>query len=183
MTNFLIIHNFGATEVTEYNVAYKLFNVPYMLWITIVTPVWAAVTDAVAKNDFAWIRGAVKKYLQVFVLFLSGTIILLLISGPLYRIWLGDTVSVSFEMSAWVMVFIITLMYGTIFVHILDGAGILKFQSIACIIAPFVFLGLCFLFIRLGWGVKSIVIASILANFNGWLLAPAQCYSFLKKHA
>lgn len=183
MTNFLIIHNFGATEVTEYNVAYKLFNVPYMLWITIVTPVWAAVTDAVAKNDFAWIRGAVKKYLQVFVLFLSGTILLLLISGPLYRIWLGDTVSVSFEMSAWVMVFIITLMYGTIFVHILDGAGILKFQSIACIIAPFVFLGLCFLFIRLGWGVKSIVIASILANFNGWLLAPAQCYSFLKKHA
>ena len=80
------------------------------------------------------------------------------------------------------MIYIMTLMFGTVFVHILDGAGILKAQTIACTVAPFIFLGLCFLFIHLGWGVKSIIIASILANFNGWLLAPAQCIVFLKKH-
>lgn len=182
MTNFLIIHNFGATEVTEYNVAYKLFNVPFMLWTTIVTPVWAAVTDAVAKNDYSWIKTTLKKYMTLFVVFFAGTILILLLSGPLYDIWVGDTVKVPFNMSLWVMIYIMTLMFGTVFVHILDGAGILKVQTIACTVAPLIFLGLCFLFIHLGWGVKSIIIASILANFNGWLLAPAQCIVFLKKH-
>lgn len=182
LTNFLIIHNFGATEVTEYNVAYKLFNVPYMLWITIVTPVWAAVTDAVARNDFDWIRRAVKKYLLLFVVFAVGTILLLLISGPVYKIWVGDVVSIPFRLTLWMTVYIISLMFGTIFVHVLDGAGVLKLQTLACLISPFVFLGLCFLFIRLGWGVESLLIASILANFNALLLAPAQCFVLLKKH-
>ena len=182
MTNFLIIRHFGATEVTEYNIAYKLFNVPYMFWATLVIPVWAAVTDAIAKNDFAWIKSTVKKYMLLFAVFLAGTVLLLVFSGPVYRVWIGDSVTVPFQLSLWVMAFMVSLMFGSVFVHILDGAGILKVQTVACVIGPVLFLLLCHLFIRSGWGVHSILIASILANFNGWILAPLQCYFFLKKH-
>ncbi len=182
MTNFLIIHYFGATEVTEYNVASKFFNVPYMFWVTIITPLWAAVTDAVTKGDYDWIRNAVRKYLFLFIFFLSGTVLMLVLSGPFYKLWVGDAVTVPFQVSLWVMIFNLTLMYGSVFVHVLDGAGVLKIQTVACIVSPLVFLGLCFLFIHAGWGVKSILIASVIANFNGWLLAPVQCLFYLKKH-
>ncbi|MBQ7622319.1 MAG: hypothetical protein IJS66_01085 [Bacteroidales bacterium] len=180
MTNFLIIHYFGATEVTEYNIAYKYFNVPYMFWVTMLTPVWAAVTDAVAKKDLPWVRGAVKKYLLLFVVFVAGTLLMLALSGPLYKLWVGDMVSVPFEVSLWVMLFNLAMMYGSIFVNVLNGAGILKVQTIASLVSPLVFLGTCFLLIGWGWGVKSVLIASIVANFNGLLLAPVQCCRFLK---
>lgn len=181
MTNFLIIRYFGATEVTEYNIAYKYFNIPYMFWMTMLTPVWAAVTDAIAKNDYPWVKGAVKKYLLLFLIFLAGTLLMLVLSQHLYRLWVGDSVIVPFQVSLWVMVFNLAMMFGSIFVNVLNGAGILRVQAIACIISPFVFLGFCFLFIRMGWGVKSILIASILANFNGLLFAPVQCWNLLRK--
>ncbi len=181
MTNFLIIRYFGATEVTEYNIAYKYFNIPYMFWMTMLTPVWAAVTDAIAKNDYPWVKGAVKKYLLLFLVFLAVTLLMLVLSQPLYRLWVGDSVIVPFQVSLWVMVFNLAMMFGSIFVNVLNGAGILRVQAIACIISPFVFLGFCFLFIRMGWGVKSILIASILANFNGLLFAPVQCWNLLRK--
>lgn len=182
MTNFLIIHYFGATEVTEYNIAYKYFNVPYMLWVIMLTPLWASVTDAIAKDDFPWVKGAVKKYLLLFVVFLSFTLLMFAVSSPAYRIWIGDSVSVPADMSLWVMVFNLSMMYGAIFVNVLNGAGILKVQTIASLVSPFVFLGACYLFIKLGWGVKSVLIASVISNFNGLLLAPVQCFRLIHNH-
>lgn len=180
MTNFLIIHFFGANEVTEYNIAYKYFNVPYLLWAIVVTPVWAAVTDALANNDLAWVRKTVKKYMSIFLLFVAGTLLMLVLSEPLYKLWVGDSVSVPFTISLWVMILNLSLMYATVFVNVLNGAGILKVQTIACLISPGLYLLLCYLFIHLGWGVKSILVASIIANFNGILLAPIQCFLLLK---
>ena len=179
MTNFLIIHFFGATEVTEYNIAYKYFNVPYLMWATVVTPVWAAVTDALAKNELAWVRKTVNKYLLVLLLFVAVTLLMLALSEPLYRLWVGDAVSVPFSVSLWVMLLNLSLMYATVFVNVLNGAGILKVQTIACLISPFVYIGSCLLFIKLGWGVKSVLVASIISNFNGIILAPIQCYRLL----
>lgn len=182
MTNFLIIHYFGATEVTEYNIAYKYFNVPYMLWVTMLTPLWASVTDAIAKNDYPWVKGAVKKYLLLFIVFLAGTLLMFAVSSPLYRLWVGDSVSVPADMSLWVMVFNLSMMYGAIFVNVLNGAGILKVQTITSLVSPFVFLGACYLFIKLGWGVKSVLIASVISNFNGLLFAPVQCFRLIHNH-
>lgn len=179
MTNFLIIHYFGATEVTEYNIAYKYFNVPYMIWGIILAPVWVAVTDAITKNDFLWIKNSLKKYLILFCVFIAGTVLMLAVSDPLYHLWMGDKVDIPFSISLWVMIFNLTMMFGSLFVNILNGAGILNIQTVACIISPLVFLGCCFLFIHIGWGVKSILISSIIANFNGLILAPIQCYRFL----
>jgi O-antigen/teichoic acid export membrane protein len=180
MTNFLIIRHFGPTEVTAYNISYKYFNVPYMFWVTMITPIWAAVTDAISRGEMDWVRNMVQKYMLLFLVFLSGSLLMLAISSPLYRLWVGDSVYIPFELSLWVMIFNLTMMFGAVFVNVLNGAGILKVQTIACILSPFLFLGLCMLFIRLGWGVKSILVASVISNFNGLLLAPIQCAWLLK---
>ena len=180
MTNFLIIRHFGPTEVTAYNIAYKYFNVPYMFWVTMITPVWAAVTDAIARGELDWVRNMVRKYMLLYLVFFAGSLFMLALSSPLYRLWVGDSVDVPHEVSLWVMIFNLSMMFGTVFVNVLNGAGILKVQTIACVVSPFLFLGLCMLFIRMGWGVKAILIASVISNFNGLLLAPVQCARLLK---
>jgi len=123
----------------------------------------------------------VRKYLMLFLLFAAGSLLMLMLSSPVYKLWVGDSVSIPFDVSLWVMLFNLAMMFGSIFVNVLNGAGILKLQTLACLVSPLLFLGLCMLFIRLGWGVKSILIASVAANFNGLLLAPVQCAHFLKK--
>lgn len=180
MTNFLIIRYFGPTDVTGYNIAYKYFSVPYMFWVTMLTPVWAAVTDALARGELPWVANVVRKYLLLFLVFLAGSLLMLALASPIYNLWVGDSVSVPFEVSLWVMIFNLAMMFGSVFVNVLNGAGILKVQTVACILSPLVFLGCCMLFINLGWGVKSILIASVISNFNGLLLAPVQYAKLIK---
>ena len=60
------------------------------------TPVWVAVTDAVAKKDFDWILNMKKKYLRVLFLFVITGVFMLIVSNYVYDIWVGDKVSIPF---------------------------------------------------------------------------------------
>lgn len=183
MVNFLIMRYFGAEDVTAYNIAYKYFNIAFMVWGILTVPIWAAVTDAVTKGDYAWIRKTVNKYLKILFLFTAASVVMLILSPFAYQIWVGDSVSVAFGISLWVMLYNIAMMFSNIFVSVLNGASILKTQTIACIISPIVFLAVCMFLISEGFKVESIMIAAIIANFNGLILAPIQYKIFIKnKH-
>lgn len=174
MVNFLIIRHFGPSEVTSYNIAHKYFNVLYMLWGIVITPLWAAVTDAFAKKDFSWVKRARSKYARVMCLMLGSGVLMLAISPLVYRIWVGQSVSISFALSFWVFLYTAVMIYGSLYVNILNGAGVLKTQTIICCISPLVFLASVKVLTSFGVGASSIIIASIVANFNGFVVAPIQ---------
>ena len=180
LVNFIIIRNYGAEDVTEYNVAYKYFSILTMLWNILLTPIWSAVTDAMAKNDITWVKNAKKKFIKISLVFYALGIVMLLLSNPIYNIWVGDSVTVHFELSFWLLIYSAVSIFGSLYVSILNGAGQLNVQAVACVISPFVFLGLSYFLIGQQVGVHSIVIASVLSNFNAYLLAPIQCNMLLK---
>ena len=151
-----------------------------MVWGIVITPLWSAVTDAVSNNDYKWIGDSLKNYLKLFLLVIVGAPIMLLLSQFVYRIWIGDMVQIDINLSFWVMSYNIVVMFSSIFVNILNGAGILKVQTISSLISPTVFLGVAYLLYIMGMGVPSILIAGIIANFNGFLLAPIQCVKLLR---
>lgn len=180
MTNFLIIRYFGATSVTEYNIAYKYFSVLTMIWGIFTTPIWAAVTDASAKNDFGWIKRTIQKFMKLLIVFTLGGLVMLVISPFAYHIWIGNKVSIDFLLSAAVLIYCLATMISGIFVAVVNGSGKLKVQMYACVVSPIIYLGIFFLCASyLNIGVYSIIIASIIANYNGLILAPIQCRKML----
>ena len=48
--NIIISRNLGPIAVTQYNVAYKYYNVLNMASVIILTPFWSAFTDAYVKG-------------------------------------------------------------------------------------------------------------------------------------
>lgn len=181
MINFLILRYYGATEVASYNISFKYFNILMMLWGILTSPLWVAVADAIAKKEFDWIRNTQKKYLKVYLLFMIGGIFMLLISKHIYIFWIGDKVDISYELSFWVLLYNLAMMLGSIFVLVINGSGKLKIQTYASIISPFIFLIFCWLFIKIDLPIYGILIAAIISNFNGLILAPIQCYRMLRK--
>ena len=102
---------------------------------------------------------------------------LMLFAAPTaYDLWIGDKVSVSFGLSLWNMIYFLVLMFGGIYVSILNGVGLLRVQTIASLISPVVFLVVCYALIQHGYAVYSVLVAAVVANFNGYLLAPIQFY-------
>lgn len=180
MINFLIMRYYGASEVTEYNIAFKYFSILTMVWGILTTPIWAAVTDAMTKGEWTWIKNVQTKYLKVFSLFFLLGIVMLCVSTWVYDMWIGGDVAIPFDLSLAVLIYNMVMMYGGIFVAVVNGSGQLKIQTYASIMSPFVFIGTFFLFSRvLNIGIISIIIAAIVSNFNGLVLAPIQCKKML----
>ena len=176
MVNFLILRYYGASEVTSYNIAFKYFNIITMIWGILTSPLWVAVTDAIAKNDYNWIFNTQKKYLKIYSFFILIGFIMLLISSYIYALWIGEKVIVPFGLSLWVLIYNLSMMLASLFVLVLNGSGILKLQTYASIFSPLIFIISCYIFISNDFPLYGILISAILSNFNGLIIAPIQCY-------
>lgn len=180
MINFLILRYYGPSEVSAYNIGFKYFQILTMIWGILTTPIWVAVTDAISKNDFKWIKQTQRKYLKIYIMFLIIGIIMLFVSEYVYSFWVGTKVIISFNLSLWILLYNLTLMFGSIFVSIINGTGEIKIQTYASLISPLVFLLCCWQFIQMNLPIYFILIAAIISNFNGLILAPIQCFNMFK---
>ena len=180
--NILIARLYSMGEVTQYNIAYKYFNVLYMFFMILLQPFWSAVTDAYAKGDYDWIKSMVRKYLKVVALIAVGGLLMLVLSDFVYKVWIGGAVQIPFSLSTWMMVYFVTTIFGAVFVYFVNGIGALRIQYYSSLVSPLLFFALVMLMCKWGgMGMYAILIASVVANFNGLLLAPMQYYKILIK--
>ena len=180
-TSFLIAHYFDVTQVTAYNIAYKYFYVLQMVFTIVTAPLWSSVTDSYSRGDEAWIRNVVNKYLYLLLAFVVTALLMLVFSDTIYDLWIGkNRLHISFNISLMCCLFVISSMFATIFVSVLNGIGALKIQIVSSFIAPFVFIVLALFFImKLHTGAEGILLASILSNAFGVVIAPIQYYKVL----
>jgi len=181
--NIIISRNFGPADVTDYNIVYKYFGILNMAFMIFITPFWSASTEAFLNHDIEWIRKGIKKYNLLNILFVLAGVFMLLLSDYIYTLWLGEgTVNINFSLSLWGFIYFSVMMFGSKYVSFLNGISALRIQFWASILSPFIFIALVLLFINyFKMGVYSLFIASIIANFNGFIIAPLQYYMIIVK--
>ncbi len=187
-SNIIIAQFFGPSEVTSYNIGYKLFSVISMLFNIIVTPFWAAYTEAWVKKDILWIKRTVNNMFKIWVGFIFLGVILLFISVPFFNFWIGKEqmvdIPISFKLKVALMVYFLLFTFGNIFNTFINGVGKIKVQMYSLLLGAFLFIPISFFLIKeLKWGIESVVIASILANFYSPLIAPYQYYKIINNKA
>jgi O-antigen/teichoic acid export membrane protein len=179
--NIIIARSFSTADVTSFNIVYKYFGVLNMVFMIFLTPFWSASTEAYQKNDIQWIKNGIKKYnyLNLFMILIGC--LMLVFSSTVYRLWLGEgKVNIDFSLSLFGFLFFNTSMFGGKFVSFLNGISALRIQFIACIISPFLYILMALVLIKyFRMGVYALFIASIITNFNTFLLAPIQYYQII----
>ncbi len=174
-SNFIIAQFFGPAEVTTYNIGYKYFSILTMLFTIIIMPFWSAYTEAWAKNDIQWIKNTVKKLFKIWILLTIMGCLMLIFADEFYYLWIGDKVTVPFNLSLVLLIYFITYTFGGIFVMFINGIGKVKLQMYSALVGSLIFIGSSIVMIKyLNWGVNSLVLAMIFSNFNGVILAPIQ---------
>ncbi|MBM1105819.1 oligosaccharide flippase family protein [Aurantibacter crassamenti] len=181
--NIIISRSFGPSEVTSYNIVYKYFNILSMGFMIFLAPFWSASTEAFMKKEIDWIKNSMKKYNYLNIAFLGGGIVMLLASETIYTLWLGkDVVDINFTLSFWGFAFFMVSLFGSKYVSFLNGISALRLQFWASIFSPVLYLILAYLMIDyFNMGVHAMFIAAILANFNGFILAPLQYHMIINK--
>lgn len=126
--NIIIIHLFGAEDVTTYNVAFKLFSIITMGFNIIAAPLWSAFTDAYARKDIDWIKTTIRTLEKLWIGLIGLTLLILIASPFIFKLWLGDTVIVPFTLSIAMTSYVIVSVWQTIHVYFLNGIGKVKLQ-------------------------------------------------------
>jgi O-antigen/teichoic acid export membrane protein len=182
--NVIIAQNFGTADVTSYNIVFKYFGILNMVFIIFLTPFWSASTEAYMKNDIQWIKNGINKYNQLNIVMAVIGCIMLMSSETVYRLWLGKgKVNIGFYLSLWGFLYFNVTMFAAKYVYFLNGINALRIQFFSSIISPFVYVAVSILLIKYyHMGVYSLFVASIIANFNGYILAPLQYYQVINKN-
>lgn len=132
--NIILTRVEGPYVVTQYNVAYKYFNVVFMCVVIILNPFWSATTDAYIKNDFDWMKRVVKKLELLWLCCIPVVLVMILCANTMYKWWLGVSVTVPISISISVAIYIICQLAGNIYMYIINGTGKVRVQLLIYVI-------------------------------------------------
>ena len=182
LTNFIITRVEGAEEVTVYNTAYKYFSITQMLFTIILSPFWAAYTDAYTRNDFEWLRRAYGKLHKIYYGLIIVSIVLLAASPLAYDVWLGGKVNISWGVSVAMCIYLLVMSYSNMFMILINGIGkvfvqMLVYVAFALISIPLLYYGCK------EWGVVGVVTVLSIVYFVQAIFAKVQLHKILNKEA
>lgn len=166
MINIIISRVCGPDYVTQYNIAYKYLTTAMIIITIVVAPIWSAFTDAYIKEDAVWMNRIYQKLTKMFIITCIGVCFLILLSPFVYKVWIGDKVSVEFSTTALVGVYTIIGVFGQINSSILNGIGKIRFQLVYSVVIMIIFIPIA-LFLGRMCGINGILIAMILVNVPG----------------
>ena len=136
--NIIISRNLGPIAVTQYNVAYKYYNVLNMASVIILTPFWSAFTDAYVKRDFNWMKRMVKKLEKLWIMCIPAIIGMILCSNLFFRLWIGDSVHITISLSLSIGLYVLAQISGNIYMYMINGTGKVRLQMILYLLFAFV---------------------------------------------
>lgn len=182
--NLIITQLFGPAEVTTYNVAFRYFNAINILFTIAVAPYWSAFTEALVKNDTAWMKRTYQ-YLQKFWIGLVIAVIsMIMLSDVVYSAWVGDRVKVPFSLSACMGLFVVVSCWNSVNSLILNGIGKIRLQLIVALFCATVNIPLAIFFGRyLQMMSTGVILATTVSLLTGSLLGSVQVKKLILEQA
>jgi O-antigen/teichoic acid export membrane protein len=182
--NFIISKFFSPSEVVPYNIAYKYMSMSSMLFSIVAGPYWSSITDAYSRSDFEWIKKGMMNFQRMGLFFIVVIFIMIILSGYIYQIWIGDKVAIPVMLTILMGVFFAASIYVTPFTMFLNGTGKVKLQAIQGAIAAIINIPLSILFSKyFGLDVSGVIFATIVCFIPSLIFSPIQYNKLIKNNA
>jgi O-antigen/teichoic acid export membrane protein len=181
-SNIIIAQLFGPAQVTQYNIAFKYFSIITMVMSIIMMPFWSATTEAWIKKDCSWIENSINKLIFVWIFISISTLIMLVFSNFIYRIWVGKEIKVPISISVVIACYVIINGWCNIFSQFLNGVGKIKLQVYSSIFGSIINIPLA---IVLGkyLGIYGVLLSTCLLGLVNGIWSPIQYRKLLKNKA
>ncbi len=180
--NMIITQLFGPAMVTPYSVAFKYFSVLMMGFMIIVAPFWSAFTEAWTKQDVAWIESIMKKLMKLWLVIFFGGIMMLVFSGFIFKVWIGNSFAVPISISILSLSWILLTAWNGIFGQFLNGVGKIKLQLCLGISGAIINVPLAIILGRL-MGISGVLLANVLLGLLSAWIYPLQYKKIITKKA
>lgn len=182
-SNILISRLFSPECVTPYQIAYRYFYIPLLLFIIICTPYWSATTDAYARGDMPWIKQSGRKLNQTVAVIILCMIIMVIISKSFYSVWVGMDVYVPFSVTVMMAIYDAITIASLRYSYVLNGLGALRIQLVTTVAAALSFIPLAVVVVNVTESVIGFMAVLCIVNVPGLILNKIQYNRIINKTA
>lgn len=181
--NLIISHLYNPEVVTPYQIAHRYFNIALLLFTIICVPYWTATTDAYERRDFEWIKRANRKLNKFMLLITLLIVVMILASGFVYSIWIGDKAEIPFYLTVMCGLFQLLLLYSMRYSFVLNGIGALRIQLIFTAIAAVSYILLVCLIAYLDADFIWLLVVMCAVNVPGLIMNAVQYHKIINGKA
>jgi O-antigen/teichoic acid export membrane protein len=133
--SFIIARILGASAVSAYAVPWKLFEMMSTVTLLLLTPLWPAFGESLARGDHAWVRSTLLRSIRlVAVLTAIPSLALIFVGNRVVILWTHGAVHASMPLLLGMGVLCVMQSMGNAVVMFLNAANRLRFQ-IVCAVA------------------------------------------------
>jgi len=182
-SNVIITQALGADQVTTYNIAFKYFQIPIMLFGIIMIPIWSAVTDAFVREDYTWLKGTLLKLNKISCLFAVGIVFLLFISPWIYNLWIGERVRVPFVVSTAMALYAIMMVFISPYSHYINGIGKLDIVFKVVIVTSLLYIPMAVTLAKSSLQLTGVILSTCIINSINIPLYIIQTYKIINRRA
>lgn len=180
--NLIISRLFGSASVTPYNICYKYFNMINILYVALITPFLSAYTAAYTRKDFPWIYRSLRRNVGLYIIFIFGTIISVLIFKPFVLLWIQKELLFEKGLIFSTAFYFILLMFSHIFSTFLTGISKIKETMISTVLGTLLNIPVSvYLAKYMQLGTTGVILGSIVSIAIGIWIAPLITYRELKQ--
>lgn len=179
--NIIIAQILGPAEVTPYNIAFKYFSIPIMIFTIMLTPFWSAYTEAFTIGDIKWIKISIKRLIMIWMLVIVGVIFLFSISKYFYLMWVGDKVHIPLLLSAFMGLYAIIFTWNNIFAYFVNGVGKIRLQMYCGIIGMIINIPISIYFAKnLNMGSAGVILGTCISLIISSFFISIQTFEIIK---
>lgn len=181
-SNLIISQLFGPKEVTPYNLAFKYMSILSIGFTIVLTPFWSAVTDAITRGEYDWVKKTVISLNKIWGLSVICAIIMTIICDWVYKIWLNDSIDIPMHLTIACAAYACVSNWNNIYSYILSGTGKLQIQLWLASFQGIIYIP-CAIILGKVMGLVGIPIALTCVLLLSSILPPIQCYKIINQTA
>lgn len=182
LMNVIISRILGPEIVTEYNLAYKYFNILFMVAVLVLNPFWSAFTDAYTRGDFNWMQRMYRKLEYMWLLSIPIIVLMYFCAPWFYKFWIKDAVIIPTIVNISVAIYISVLIIANVYMHLINGIGKVQIQLIIYTIFAIIAYPLMTLSCR-KWGIPGLLAIPTLVYVLQAFLGKIQLSKILRNEA
>lgn len=180
--NFIITNFLGPEMITEYNIVYKFFSIPFIAINLILGPVWPEATKEYYDRNYEWFKNILKKLKKVFILLVLIMLLMICIGKKFIFIWTTYKIDPSILLVIITSISIMLTCYSHIYATILTGINEINFLMALSIVQAIMNIFLSYVFIKYtNLGVNGVVLATCFCMVTNIFTLPKVLKNKLEK--
>jgi len=162
--NMVLAQMRGLESVTIYSVPTRLFAISPMVVGFLLTPLWPAYGEALARGDVKWIKKTLTRSMMVGLAINTPAAVLLVIFGtPIIHLWTRTNLTPPWELMVGLGIWTAMNTLNVSFSMFLNGLHVIKFQAVCAAVMACANLGLSILLTYL-IGVSGVIYGTVIAQ-------------------